>query len=157
LSVRYDVEKADDGTSYQFTTSSGIIYVAYFTEFTLMESDGDEIRAVSFGFACDRSDQVRRHDGRVRQTIVYIIEEFFKAQPDDAMLYMCMDSDGRGRNRHITFSRWFRDVDSELEKHNFASKDQEEAFYSSIIIKSSNPQKQRIVNAFYYTINYWGF
>lgn len=156
MSAHYDVVKADDGSSYQFTTTSGITYVAYFTEFTLMEANGDELQAISFGFTCDRLYGVKRHDGRVRPTIVHIIEEFFDAQPDDALLYMCMDNDGRGRNRHITFGRWFKEVDGALEKHSFASKDPQEGFYSSIIIKSNNPQKQRMIDAFYYTINYWG-
>lgn len=68
---------------------------------------------------------------------------------------MCMDGDGKGRNSYITFGRWFREAGGLLEKYNFASRDPKARFYSSIILSSSNPQKQRMIDAFYYTINYW--
>ncbi|MGX5690359.1 DUF6169 family protein [Arcticibacter tournemirensis] len=150
------MEKADDGTSYKFTTTSGLVYVAYFTEFILLDVNGEEIQVVSFGFACDRPDETKRHDSRVKLTIIHIVEEFFATQSDEALLYMCMDGDGKGRNRYITFGRWFREAGGLLEKYNFASRDPKARFYSSIILSSGNPQKQRMIDAFYYTISYWG-
>lgn len=156
MSAPYDIEQADDGTSYKFATTSGLVYVAYFTEFALLDVNNQEVQVVSFGFACDLPDKVKRHDSRVKLTIVHIVEEFFAARSDDALLYMCMDGDGKGRNRYITFGRWFREAGSQLEKYNFASKDPGARFYSSIILNSRNPQKQRIIDAFYYTISYWG-
>ena len=156
MSARYNVDKAADGVSYQFTTTSCITYVAYFTEFTLLTPHEQEIDAISFGFTCNKASEVKRHGGKVKQTIIHIIEDFFEAQPDDALLYMCMNSEGKGRNRHITFGRWFRDAGDNLEKHNSISKNSEEEFYISIILKTTNPKKEKLIEAFYYTINSWG-
>lgn len=156
MSARYEVERAIDGTSYNFKTSSGITYFAYFTEFVLLDSIEQELNIVSFGFTCDRMEAVKRYDTKVKQTIIHIIEGFFASQPDNAVLYMCMDNDGKSRNRHITFGCWFREIESDLEKHNFTAKDPKAGFYSSLLLKSSNPEKERLIDAFYFTIHHWG-
>jgi hypothetical protein len=156
LSALYEINGAIDGSSYQFTTSSGLIYIVYFTEFFLLDIDGHDLQVISFGFTCNNPDAIKTYDNSVRDTIIHIIKEFFISQPNGALLYMCTGSDGRSRNRHITFGRWFHETDSELEKHNFAAQDPESSFYSSIILNISNPEKERIIEAFYHTIDYWG-
>jgi hypothetical protein len=57
LSARYEINRNEDGTSYHFTTSSGNTYIAYFTEFTLQDKDGNEVSALSFGFLCKLADE----------------------------------------------------------------------------------------------------
>ena len=156
MSVRYNIERAADGASYTFQTTSGITYFAYFTEFALLEADEQEVNVVSFGFTCDSFNPIQRHDTKVKQTIIHIVNEYFKSKPDAAVLYMCMNNDGKGRNRHVTFSRWFNESESELEKYDFASKNTGGGFYSSIILKSANPDKEKLIAAFYFTIHYWG-
>ncbi|WP_448698178.1 DUF6169 family protein [Mucilaginibacter sp. AW1-3] len=121
-----------------------------------MDEDENEIAVISFGFTCDSVAEIKRYDGKVRHTIIHIIQEFFVSQPDNALLYMCMDNDGKGRNRQVTFGRWFREADSDLEKHNFNSKIPNKGFYSSIILRTDNPEKERLIAAFYHTIDYWG-
>jgi len=155
LSARYEIAPGDDGASYRFTTISGLTYIAYFTEFFMMNEDQEEITTYSFGFTCDRMEDIQRHDTRVKQTIIYIIQDFFDNQPEDVLLYMCMTDDGRARNRHIAFGRWFRDVNESLEKHNFTYRDDNSEFYSSILLKTTNPNKKRFIDAFYFTNQYW--
>jgi hypothetical protein len=157
LSALYKIHLLEDGSGYQFKTSSGDVYVAYFTEFTLLDSEENEIPVVSFGFACKRSTEEKpRYDSKVKQTIVYIIQDFFNKQPDDAVLYMCMNNDGKARSRHVTFNNWYRELNTDLEKHSSSSEQGNSGFYGSILLKSNNPNKKKLIASFYFTIGYWG-
>ena len=158
MSARYEINRNEDGNSYQFITSSGNTYIAYFTEFILQDKNNNEILTVSFGFSCKLGNEQKpqRHDTKIKQTIIYIINGFFKAQPADAILYLCMNQDGRAKNRHITFDRWFKEAGEDLEKYDAPNKSAGHNFYCSIIIKSANPDKQKFVDAFFYTLEFWG-
>ncbi|MFW0715738.1 DUF6169 family protein [Pedobacter sp. N23S346] len=158
MSARYEINRNEDGTSYQFITFSGNTYIAYFTEFSLQDKDGNEIPTVSFGFYCKlaNDEKPQRFDAKIKRTIIYIINEFFRIQPAEAILYLCMNQGGKAKNRHITFDRWFKEAGEDLEKHDAVDELTEPSFYSSIIIKSTNPEKQKFIDAFYYTIGFWG-
>ena len=95
MSVRYDVEILADGARYEFITSAGDIYIAYFTEFILLDPFEEELSVASFGFNCKRFDEEKRqrHDGWVKLTIIHIIKEFFNEQTENAILYICMNKD----------------------------------------------------------------
>ncbi|HET7119078.1 MAG TPA: DUF6169 family protein [Hanamia sp.] len=96
-----------------------------------------------------------RFDTRIKATIQNIIIEFFRKHPNDAILYICSSTDGKARNRHITFSSWFNDFSNDFTKCDSQLKYKENEFYSSIIILNDNPQKHTLINAFYFTIEYW--
>ncbi|AYL96369.1 DUF6169 family protein [Mucilaginibacter celer] len=154
--THYNVEITED-KEYRFTTSSGILYNAYFTEFTLIDPDENEIKVVSFGFTCKETISTKRYyDSKVKHTIVYIINHFFETQPDDAVLYMFMTNDGKARNRHVTFNNWYHELNNNLEKHSSSSELGKKGFYASILFKTNNPQKKRLISSFYFTIDYWG-
>lgn len=156
--AQYEINRNNNGTSYQFITSSGNTYVAYFTEFTLQDKNGNEIPTVSFGFSCKlaNTEKPQRYDTKIKYTIISIITEYFSAQPADAILYFCMTQDGKAKNRHITFDRWFKEAGNELEKHDAPKESAQQGFYGSIVIKSTNPDKQKFIEAFYYTVEFWG-
>lgn len=158
MSAHYEVNRNKDGTSYHFTTSSGNIYIAYFTEFTLQDKNYGEVPILSFGFLCKKInlEKQQRYDEKIKYTIIYIINEFFRAQPNDAILYLCMNQDGKAKNRHITFDRWFKEAANNLEKHDAPEKSAAQGFYSFIVLKSENLDKQKFIDAFYFTINLWG-
>jgi hypothetical protein len=158
LSARYEINRSEDGTTYHFITSSGNTYIAYFTEFTLQDENGAEVPALSFGFSCKLTNEEKpqRYDVKIKHTIIYIVNEFFGAQPADAILYLCMNQDGKAKNRHITFDRWFKEASEELEKYNSPNESAKHNFYGSILVKSTNPDKQKFIDAFYFTIEVWG-
>lgn len=157
MSARYNVELLEEGNVYKFNTSSGDIYIAYFTEFIMLDPDENEVTVISFGFTCKRSGRHRqRYDSKVKHTIVHIINIFFANQPNDAILYMCMTNDGKARNRHIIFNNWYHELNNGLEKHSSSSEHGKKGFYASILFKSNNPQKMRLISAFYFAIDYWG-
>jgi hypothetical protein len=159
LSARYDVEILADGAGYKFITSQGDIYIAYFTEFILLDPLEEEISVVSFGFDCKRA-QVKKkrqhYDDMVKHTIIHIIETFFYDQSENALLYICMNNDGKARNRHIAFNKWYIEFSEGFEKHNSSQALGKLDFYGSILIKKNNPNKRKLIDSFYFTINYWG-
>lgn len=157
MSARYELHVAEDGTSYQFITDAGNTYLAYFTEFFLQGKDGSEVPTISFGFTCKLTDEsvAQPYDVKIRETILYIVREFFSKQPDEAMLYLCLTGDGRARQRHVTFKRWHGNLIEELEKHDAPQAINEAGFYGSILIKPSNPNKKLFIDAFYHTIDLW--
>jgi len=121
----------------------------------LQDKNGTEVPALSFGFSCKLANEEnpQRYDVKIKHTIIYIVNEFFGAQPADAILYLCMNQDGKAKNRHITFDIWFKEAAEELEKHNSPDESAKHNFYGSILVKSTNPYKQRYIDAFYFTIN----
>lgn len=158
MSARYDVEILADGAGYKFITSSGDIYVAYFTEFVLLDPSEQEVSVVSFGFNCSRADENKRrsYDNRIKRTIIHIIETFFYDQNDNAILYLCINNDEKARNRHITFCKWYNEFGESFEKHSSSEVHGKLGFYSSILFKKKNPNKQKLIDSFYFTINIWG-
>lgn len=158
MSARYEINRNEDGTSYHFITSSGNTYIAYFTEFTLQDKNGAEVPALSFGFSCKlaNGEKSQRYDVKIKHTVIYIVNEFFGAQPAESILYLCMNQDGKAKNRHITFDRWFKEAAEELEKHNSPEESAKHNFYGSILVKATNPDKQKFIDAFYFTIELWG-
>ena len=158
MSSLYEFEKLKDGAGYRFVTLAGDIYIAYFTEFILLDRSGRDISVVSFGFNCQRANQDKRHpyDSKVKQTIIYIIKEFFDDQDENAILYLCINNDGKARERQIIFNTWYNEFNEDFEKHNSSEVHGKLGFYGSILFKRSNPNKQKLIDSFYFTINYWG-
>jgi hypothetical protein len=107
LSARYKIEVLKDNAGYKFVTFSGDIYVAYFTEFILLDTAEQDVPIVSFGFTRKRADEGQRHghDIKVKYTIIQIIKDFFNDQSENVFLYICINNDGRARNRQITFNK----------------------------------------------------
>ena len=81
LSCPYPVKR--NGDEYTFKTDSGIVYSVDFKE----ELTFDPIPAYWFDLM-NRSQKASPSDPKVRETVIRIIVEFFRANPD-IMLYMC--------------------------------------------------------------------
>lgn len=157
MSNHYDLSLTKDGKAYQFITDNGDRYVAYFTEFILQNSNGEDIVLSSFGFTKETvsSLQKERFDPKVKATILFLIQEFFDKNPGEGVLYICLDNDDKGRNRHITFSKWFRELGGDYEKYDAPVSSRAFGLYSSLIVPKASPQKFELKEAFYYTIEYW--
>lgn len=157
MSSRYNLTLSEDGQSYQFTTEAGNQYTAYFTEFFLQNERGEEFKISSFGF--DRlkvpEESVIRFDPLIKSTIQHIITAFFDNNSEDAVLYICLPGDGLARSRHITFDRWFNELEHRLVKHDSHVKYAADDFYSSMILLANNPRKDILIDAFNYTLIYW--
>ena len=92
--------KLDDG-EYIFRTDHDIGYAVSFEQ----ESLCDPIPAYWFDLA-NRSGKASPSDPKVRETVIRIIVEFFRANPD-IMLYMCDSANDQQAQRNRLFLRWF--------------------------------------------------
>lgn len=122
--------------NYIFETERGIHYSASF------EEDIPFGGCETYQFVIDKIDRVHSsHDPKVEETILVIIDEFFKER-ENVLLYICDTSDGREANRNRLFLSWF-------EKHSQPGRFtictanalvEGQGFYAAIIVENSNPK-----------------
>ena len=93
------------------------------------------------------------YDVKIRNTIIAVVKDFFRTNQDEGLLYLCMTNDGKARNRRITFGRWYREMNSELEKFDCGEHISREGYYMSLLIRPDTYRKDEIVAAFYNYLN----
>ena len=135
--------RIEDG-SYRFHTDYDIAYIVEFEQEDVFENAS----AYWFGVV-NRSHRPSPNDSKVRATIICIIEEFFRQNPD-ILLYMCDSADDQQAMRSRLFIRWFNGY---AEKQNFYIRtamvmDEGEENYIAIILQRSHPQLQMVIETF---------
>lgn len=103
----YTVVLIDD--EYCFRTDYGVEYAAAFTP----EPSFGGLPAYWFDLS-NRSGKASPNDPKVRETVIRIIIEFFRQNPD-IMLYMCDNANDQQAQRNRLFLRWF--TGEEQSKH----------------------------------------
>ena len=155
MSAQYELTLTESG-SYFFTTESGYNYFPYFTQYFLYDEDGNEHKVFHFGFERDRSYNRNKfedkYDERIKNTIIYIVREFFRKNGESAVLYFCYEADGLSRHRSITFSKWFKEL-SGISLHKRNARYKEHFLYSALLVKTNNPLRKLLTNAFDNHIN----
>jgi hypothetical protein len=151
LSPQYNLTLTEQG-SYIFTTDNGIEYTAFFTDGPIEDKDGNMHTAYSFGF--ERSGKFvsnkfgYKFDEKIKNTIIFIIKEFFRVNGNTALVYFCFPGDEYARHRSITFSKWHREELSEdIEHYKKSSVYQEEKLYGGILVLKENPLLGLLVEA----------
>lgn len=99
LNSPYTVESVGD--EYRFKTDYNILYAVSFKE----EEFFSPIPAYWFDLS-NRSHRASPNDPKVRETIIRIIVEFFRCNPD-ILLYMCDNANDQQAQRNRLFLRWF--------------------------------------------------
>ena len=99
LDCPYPVKQ--DGDGYTFKTDHGIVYSVDFKA----EETFAPIPSYWFDLT-NLSHKASPNDPKVRETVVRIIVEFFRANPD-IMLYMCDTANDQQAQRNRLFLRWF--------------------------------------------------
>jgi hypothetical protein len=99
LSCPYPIKQ--DGNEYTFKTDNGIVYSVDFKE----ELTFSPIPAYWFDLT-NLSHKASPNDPKVRETVIRIIVEFFRVNPD-IMLYMCDNANDQQAQRNRLFLRWF--------------------------------------------------
>jgi hypothetical protein len=156
LSNLYNLTPATGG--YQFINRAGDQYYVYLTTYSLLNPENQDeetyINVYMLGFNCTRSDHSGKHyyDAKSKATILSIFLGFMKQHPNEAFLYVCDNRDGLARNRRITFGRWFNKANSIYEQHNSHINYGQDDWYSAILIKIDNANKERFINAYHYTL-----
>lgn len=90
------------------------------------------------------------NDRKIAQTVVCIIEEFFRQNPN-ILLYMCSTEGGKQAQRARLFLRWFNGA--EQQKHYVARSvevrgEGKRLEYVALIVQRSNPQLAEILDIF---------
>ena len=143
LRAPYTVWESDG--LYSFKSEHGILFDIEFEQASIIAGSS----AYWFG-VYNRSHQKSPLDVKVQETIVSIIEEFFRQNPD-ILLYMCSTEGGQQAQRARLFLRWFNGseqnkyyVARSVEIHGEDSRKE----YVAIIVQRSNPQLQNILAVF---------
>ena len=123
----YIVVKEDKG--YVFVTDLNIKYEAYFIKIP----NDSHLPIYSFSFE-KVADSHAHYDKRVKETIIQILEDFFN-ENDNAMLFVCDQTDGRQQSRNILFDRWYNEYRETFIKMEYNIRD----IYSSVIYSIHNP------------------
>jgi hypothetical protein len=97
---------------YSFTTGVGCIYHCYFFDFATAFSDFPELAAKVFGFNLELkfkpADLVNIPlDKRIAATVTTIIKAFLHER-ENAVVYICDNSDNREKARFHKFTNWFK-------------------------------------------------
>lgn len=132
--------------NYSFITKHGIIYHAYFIDF----SNYHPLFGHVYTFNIEpESNVVHSIDNRIAQTVVEILKRFFAVQ-EHAMIMVCDNMDGKEEKRERLFSRWFvHHNDGSIMKFDASTSDDDYILYVSIYLRKDNPQFQELVAAFY--------
>lgn len=132
------------GDAFRFKTDNDILYMV---SFDLEEAI--TINAAYWFNLANISDKKSPNDTKIAQTVAFIIEAFFKSNPN-ILLYMCDTLNDQQAQRDRLFLHWFHKY---VKEENFIIKtatieDDGVDNYLAMIVQTTNPQLNEIVNVF---------
>lgn len=128
---------------YGFKTKFGVLYrIIFMPDQTIWENGAYEFSIIN------ENCQTSPNDKDVQKTIVAIIEEFFRNNPD-ILLYQCETGDNKQAARERLFLKWF----SYYASDKYAIKVTEIVAeglsnYAAVIVQRTNPQLEQIFKDF---------
>lgn len=141
----YRVWQTQEDTHYYFQTDTGIQYdIVFAPDTSIINSGAYTIDIVN------RQHVASPVDMKLRQTIIAIIEEFFEANGNEAMLYITETGDGKQMFRNRLFIRWFNlysHHDKYIIKTAEGKMDGQDNFIAIFVCKT-NPHAQYIIEVF---------
>jgi hypothetical protein len=146
----YPFNKLSD-LSFEFETSKGITYYAYFVEYGFMFDNYPELSKNIYSFNLDvRGDwQFSKSDDRIGLTVVEIFRRFFFSNQNVA-IYVCDSLDDRHLARKRKFDFWFWKFNNKgeiLKEDGLAVIDGTE-IYNSVLVHKGNNNANQIFQAF---------
>ena len=132
-----------EGYELLFKTDYNILYSVSF------EQD-DMIGLVAYWFRItNRSGKKSPNDRKIQKTIIHIIEEFFRTNPE-ILLYICDTANEQQAQRDRLFLRWFNGYE---QKKRYVIKtavvmDEGEPNYVSLIVPATHPLLDNIITTF---------
>lgn len=151
--VNLDVKRINELSPYKievygeemiFETAFDIQYAVSFDPEEMFEG----IVAYWFNLS-NRSGKPSPNDTNIKLTVICILEEFFRSNPD-ILLYMCDSANDQQAMRSRLFLRWFNAYGAQKEYYTRSEvvMDEGEENYIAIIVKRSHPQLQTIIDLF---------
>ena len=139
----YDVCSDRDG-AILFRTDYGVEYSVTF------DDDANPYFTAYWFNLSNMNARTSPGDPKVAQTVICIIEEFFRQNPN-ILLYMCSTAGGQQAQRAKLFLRWFNGAE---QKKLYVSRSMEvrgeegTTEYVAMIVQRSNPQLDKILSFF---------
>lgn len=132
--------------NYSFTTKHGIVYHAYFIDFSVYHPDFSDVYTFNIEPETDVPHPI---DNGIAHTVAYILKLFF-AVKKRAMIMVCDNMDGKEEKRRLLFSKWFlRYNDGTIIKYDAATATDDYQLYVSIYLNRENSERGSLVSAFY--------
>ena len=136
---------------FEFIIAAGIKYACYFISYAEYFKNYKEVADNIYSVNVDVIKSSRKTvtaDERTGLTIVEIVKQFLEGL-ENAVVYVCDNSDGRELFRKKKFDRWFRKyddgtvikVDGYIAVPHFN-------IYNAILIHKDNPKKNRFIEVF---------
>ena len=144
LQNHYSISETEEG--YQFVTDKGVVYLISFIKYPLPD-DNQEFSFYSFNI--DRCSAKRGQDDvRVRNTIAFLIDSFFRKH-NDALMCVTDCSDSRQTVRHRLFSSWFNELnDGSLKRIEGMIHIDDVNVFVSLFYKLDNIESNNIISTF---------
>ena len=133
LPLPYDIVEESDW-NYSFKTKHGIVYHAYFIDFSIYHPTFDNVYTFNIEPESDRPHSI---DNRIAMTIVSLLRIFF-SRNDHAMIMVCDNLDGKEKKRRLLFIKY--DASTQIDDY---------LLYVSIYLNKNNSKRNVLVQAFY--------
>lgn len=130
---------------YKFVSDYGVSFSVGFEKNDLLES-GESYQFALTNYEGKKSPR----DPKVRETILAIVEEFFKKN-EAALLYICETGDGMQKMRNRLFHFWFGiygENDNYLFLPQIVYDEEDNENYAALIIRRDNPKFNDLVTEF---------
>lgn len=148
----YKIKIMEDGR-IEFHTDYGVHYgVEFVVDDTLLSRTAYHLNIVN------ANHKKSPNDPKVKDTIIYIIDEFFK-QNNTTLLYICDTGDNKQSMRSRLFERWFETYEKRWSFTFLSSSlldEDNNINYAAIILRNDNPYLKEIVSEFLETIELLG-
>lgn len=145
LQLPYEI--IEDGEwNYSFTTKHGIVYHAYFIDFSVYHPDFTDVYTFNIEAETDIPHPI---DNGIACTVVYILKRFFSIRKR-AMIMVCDNLDGKEEKRRLLLSRWFLKYNNgNIVKYDATVETVDYQLYASIYLDKDNIKGSILVSAFY--------
>jgi ketosteroid isomerase-like protein len=138
---------------YSFTTSIGCIYHCYFFDFSTAFSDYPALASKVFGFNLElkfRPDEpvTIPLDKRIAATVTNILKAFLH-EKENAVVYICDNSDNREKARFHKFYHWFKQFnDGSIVQLRGIIRAGNTNILNALLIHKDNPQLNDFIEAY---------
>jgi Family of unknown function (DUF6169) len=142
----------DENNTYAFVTDQLVVYEVKFKASNYIFSEYSSTIHNTYEFVIEVAENPSSKqpslDERIPSTISLIFQDFFTLK-ETVVVYICDDSDSRGRARNRKFNQWFEQYNPlTFMKLDFAFGSGEDKYFTTLIMRLDNPNMAEIVTSF---------
>ena len=142
----------DENNTYAFVTDQMVVYEVKFKASNYIFSEYSSKIQNTYEFVIEVAENPSLKqpslDERIPSTISLIFQDFFTLK-ETVVVYICDDSDSRGRARNRKFNQWFEQYNPlTFMKLDFAFGTAEDKYFTTLIMRLDNPNMAEIVTSF---------